>query len=910
MTAADLEIRRANLGEGDLVGLLDRLTAKAGLLLDRPIVIPTVKAMLSTEGGVCPTCHDQLAFDPWSPDRHQCPRCGAVATGPRHDAHWARAQHLWVAERAAHLAALAVLTDDEAFAAKSRELLRGYHRLYFELPNRDNVLGPTHLFFSTYLESIWILNYLAAAHLLRERGWLDEAEIEAVGAIAEEAAALIGDFNEGMSNRQTWNAAALAAIAVWFDDDELGQIAIAGRTGLLGHLTDGFDDDGMWSEGENYHLFAVRGLLLGLEWSRAAGADLLEDPALAHQLERALMAPARTALPDYTFPARKDSRFGVSLAHPAYLECWEHGLARLGDQAPPELASWLEQLYRQPSSPARTYDAYLHDAGEPDRDRATRLDLSWWMLLSMEPTLPEAEENFVPTSALFRRQGVAILRQHDRYLSLECGGSSAGHGHPDRLHLTVHAAGVHWLADPGAGSYVNRDLFWYRSTLAHNAPRLDRVSQAEGEARCQAFEDRGDWGWISAESGPIRRRLIHGPDWMIDVVDLSGDESHLLELPWHLDGAVSVETAGRWEPDQLEGELVTEVTRFVPDAGTDVVLVADGGDGRVVRLHLVGGVVIRATGPGRPVGAASRRPFHLVRATGSTARLVAVLDFGETVRRVDVGASEIGVVAATGTTVVRLTGDRATVVAGGKTIELGGVIPIRPPVRTLMAERPAPAEGEAIRIDHRPALDGSLEGFDDSSPLPLDDEIHYLRSEEPYPGPEAFSAIAHVNWDTETVYLAVTVTKPEVIVAERVMAPLHLDNEPDDIHLDGIQVYYRLGAGPVRAFLIRPIEGGGLVARTIPVDANGSVGVGGSPPSLEGGSTLDEAGYCLTVALPCPELHHLLQRPALEFDLVVNEAHSGRVRRAGQLAWGGGHGWVYLRGDRRPQSEWGRLDLI
>ena len=35
--------------------------------------------------------------------------------------------------------------------------------------NRDNVLGPSRLFFSTYLESIWIGNYLAAATLLA--GW-------------------------------------------------------------------------------------------------------------------------------------------------------------------------------------------------------------------------------------------------------------------------------------------------------------------------------------------------------------------------------------------------------------------------------------------------------------------------------------------------------------------------------------------------------------------------------------------------------------------------------------------------------------------------------------------------------------------------------------------------------------------
>ena len=35
-----------------------------------------------------------------------------------------------------------------------------------EYPNKDNVLGPTRLFFSTYLESIWLLQLVVALDLL------------------------------------------------------------------------------------------------------------------------------------------------------------------------------------------------------------------------------------------------------------------------------------------------------------------------------------------------------------------------------------------------------------------------------------------------------------------------------------------------------------------------------------------------------------------------------------------------------------------------------------------------------------------------------------------------------------------------------------------------------------------------
>src|SRR5216110_1062792 len=330
VTAEVLAARRQEIAaSSDLQALLAHLTARAAPLLERLPPIPTVKALLSADGGICPDDGTALVFDPWSPNQHRCPRCGKPWTGERHDRHWARFQHLWLAERAAHLAALQALGGNDAAGARAAELLRAYARSYWTYPNRDNVLGPSRLFFSTYLESIWVLNYLAAAVLLRASGRLDDATARGVGQVADEAANLIGEFDEAFSNRQTWNNAALAAIAGWFEDDELARRAIEGPTGLLAHLMRGFGRDGMWYEGENYHLFALRGLLTGAAWAREAGVDVSAEQQLARRVQAALLAPSRTALPDFTFPARKDSRFGISLAQPAYVEVWEVGLASL-----------------------------------------------------------------------------------------------------------------------------------------------------------------------------------------------------------------------------------------------------------------------------------------------------------------------------------------------------------------------------------------------------------------------------------------------------------------------------------------------------------------------------------------------------------------------------------------------------
>jgi heparinase II/III-like protein len=473
----------------DLIALRDRLIQRAAPVLERMPPVPEFKSLLTADGGLCPEDGTRLVFDPWSPTVHRCGRCGRLFTGERHNWAWAHYQHLWVAERMAHLATIGTTGGPSEAGLRANQLLQAY-RSYLEYPNRDNVLGPSRLFFSTYLESIWIANYLAAATLLREGALLDEATADIVSSVAEEAANLIGEYDEGFSNRQTWHNAALAAIAVWFEDGELAARVIEGPSGILAHLLQGFGEDGMWYEGDNYHLFALRGQLLAMSWARQAGVDLMGDLRLCRRLAAALRAPALTALPDETFPARKDSRFGVSLAQPMYLELWEIGLPRLADlEQSGELWSWLRQLYQAPAPEAQTFDSFLHEAGEDGPPtRRSRADLSWWALLEMAPSFPPASPEWTPQSVLVESQGLAVLRRGDRYTGLECGPRGGGHGHADRLNLLLHANGEYWLPDFGTGSYVTRDLFWYRSTLAHNAPRLDGLPQPLGDAVCENFE--------------------------------------------------------------------------------------------------------------------------------------------------------------------------------------------------------------------------------------------------------------------------------------------------------------------------------------------------------------------------------------------------------------------------------------
>lgn len=896
----DLEQRSTLIDQSpDLRQALARLSERAQPFLERFPPTPDLKALLSTAGGICSKDGSALVFDPWNPGTHRCPRCGAVYTGERHDRSWARYQHLWLAERAAHLATVAVLDGSEAARDRAAQILASYDPLYFEVPNRDNVLGPSHLFFSTYLESIWILNLLAAAVLLRSADQLSDDLKGSIDRIADEAANLIGEFNEGMSNRQTWHAAALTAIAAWFEDEDLARQTIEGRTGLVGHLADGFGEDGTWFEGENYHLFALRGLLVGLTWARSLGAELLEDKAVAAHLRAALLAPARTALPDFTFPARKDSRFGVSLAQPMYLELWEIGRALAGDPDN-SVADWLSALYQVPAQPAFAFDSYLHEASEAAPARRTRADLSWWSLLAMPPEIekkgePERSSLYLPS------QGLAILRQDDRYVSLECGAPGGGHGHPDRLHLTLHANGVHWLPDFGTGSYVTRDLFWYRSTLAHNAPLLDMQSQPMANATCLHFDQQGEWGWMHGAFGDCDRVVVVGPQYLLDVMTFSGHDPRLVELPWHLGAGMKLETAGTWEPVEPGNEFISRSERFVREGEGPIVVAGEAG-GKRCRLHLLfEGELLRMRGPGIPYSGDA--DFLVCRREGALVRFISLLDFSERglVRELGHEGERIDVRHDGEDHHVALL-DGWQVEAGNGTIQLSG--PIRgtaAPKPMIVFDRADKQVANAVWVDSAPALDGTADGFDQSEPLVLDSELFYLRSEEPYQGPETFSATAWLNWQEEALFVMVEVVKPELSFRAAGAPPLGLDNEVDDIHSDGLQLYLER-EGRILGFLVVPDgESDHLRVRV----AGGSEG---DPAMIEGAWAATDQGYRVTLALK-PDWRFDEHDP-LRFDLMINEMHSGRQRRAGQLVLSGGNGWVYLRGDRQDPERLAALRLV
>jgi hypothetical protein len=155
---------------------------------------------------------------------------------------------------------------------------------------------------SAYPESIWLYSCRRLDLLETACAQYAHAPERKPARGVEQARTIASETR--LSNRQVWNNArsSLPHEFAW----TAGRVGLAGPSGLVRHLTSGLLADGTWYEGENYHLFAHRGLWYGVTIANTAGVRL--DPALVARFDEAFATPFLTALPDFTFPSRRDSQ--------------------------------------------------------------------------------------------------------------------------------------------------------------------------------------------------------------------------------------------------------------------------------------------------------------------------------------------------------------------------------------------------------------------------------------------------------------------------------------------------------------------------------------------------------------------------------------------------------------------------
>jgi hypothetical protein len=890
ITADELRARRLVAHE-PLKPLALSLAADIEPLVGRELLIPPEKALLSREGGRCPTHGTLLEFDPASPRAHRCPVCGERFTGDAHFRFWIYWYQLWLAERATVAATLAALGLGDRFRDLARSILLGYADRYASYPNRDNVLGPTRLFFSTYVESIWLLQICIALDLLEESGR------ETIGGvirdrIIEPSAAIIAGYDEGQSNRQVWNNAAMLAAARLLGTRARVEQIVRRSSGIAGHLGTSVLADGSWYEGENYHLFAHRGLWYGVTMAARAGVDL--PNALLRRFDAGFMIPFATALPDLTMPSRRDSQYAISLRQWRIAEHCELGVARTGH---PALRGALARLYAL-DIPRRATARRLSSADVERNGPASglsRSDLSWRALLHAQPVL-EAAAPAPARSTILEGQGIAVFRRDEgrAYAALDYGHSGGGHGHADRLNLLLVDGDVRWLDDMGTGSYVDPSLHWYRSTLAHNAPLVNGQSQARVHGKLLAYDDRAVAGWVaaSAEVAPgvrVVRTIVMMPRYVIDEVEWRADVPVAIDLPLHVDARI-VRGADALREDRPIGDMgLEDGFRFLERTAMQ-----RSGVGATVELvpeHPVGqhGLRIwwRADGPAEwwlalapgPPGS-EKRFFRFVRVVGDRGVHRSVWSWAAVVAGVSF-EKELTVTLADGAVHTHRRTDsgwhiRLSEGRSRSSILLRGWVPAEAGDTTA-----APEESADRQRTPRTLHVGSKYIVD------LGDR-NYRRSEQSWREAGGPTASIVVSWTGSALRIAMSVHESDLtFVPAGAVNPY--DNEPMEINGDGVQVYLRTARGDTGWLLVPDRDA--TTVRVRPIESWGAIQEVAAQWRPAG------SGYEIDIELPISLAD--IAGPAVGLDVVINEKPADRERRRGQLVMSGAQGeFVYLRGDR------------
>ena len=424
----------------------------------------------------CPIHNLMFTFDWDSPHRHYCSLCGSHWENVnRYDWAWINGVH---GENLKYLTAsmyLYLATSDTLYAGYIRDMMLDYaskYPTYFEHNvNRVAINGsrtepgttPSGRMFAQSLdEAVWASD--AARAYWVAKPMMTAAEIHKIenGYLNVCAQMLLNRHD--VANRQMWRNSGLAALGVALQNDKIIQAALDDYNYLMNrHVY----DDGWWNEGSPaYHFYPLRAILLTADALRCRNINLFDK-----KLYNMLAAPARGVYANLTFPAHNDGWYGESLIQHAPL--YEIACQRYKDVF---FADFLKAAYNI-------------------EERTSPLSLLNGMDISA------GTEKLSLKSICFENTGVAILRSNDKAVVLKYGPyGDGGHGHPDKLSISLFDGKEELLTDMGTSGYGAPDYhLWYRKTISHSTVTVDGKDQSPVTGQLVSFKPSNNGGYVEAK---------------------------------------------------------------------------------------------------------------------------------------------------------------------------------------------------------------------------------------------------------------------------------------------------------------------------------------------------------------------------------------------------------------------------
>ena len=447
------------------------------------------------------------------------------------------------------------LTDNEALAAKAREILLGYARTYISDYAEHKAFNPHDtgkVMGFRLTEAMWLLPLIQSYDMIYDAKCMTDADRKLIENDLLRAAITFINHRNGADEAKrrdaqnpNWRTEEPSTVGMaynWvnFYNAAYVQAGIAmgdqdwidiGAADTRNQIAKGIGEDGMWKEGAiGYQLFARHALIACMEPLARQGVDIYGSN---HARVKSLFDVAyRYAYPDRTMPGINDSG-RAKVDGDSYAAAFDYG--------------WLR--FQDPN-----YGAAVNTA--PRRIIPSE---GYYFPTLVYDQLPAPALQGIG-SIMFDGLGVNIMRGAEHgsptYLLMKTAPTGGKpHDHPDNLNLIIYADGDELCGEPVGYAYEDsRHGAWTRPTLSHYSLAVDAQNQAKCAARLVGFYDAGAVKILRGQCAAaypgvgLDRTVVQMPGYLVDIYAALSKTNHTFDYPLcfrgELDALTGVDAKG------------------------------------------------------------------------------------------------------------------------------------------------------------------------------------------------------------------------------------------------------------------------------------------------------------------------------------------------------------------------------
>ena len=510
--------------------IIQALIANNNDVIYNPVLVPETGCATWNHYFFCPQHSVRLVWDRRSPKRHHCPIDNMPFSGEPYDGAWWRWLNGLNAKACYEVAVLWLLTGEESYLNKVRDILLSYARYYPDYQEHGGISynGPGKANAQTLCEANCHIDFARGFDIIRTKLTADDEAYIAERLLRVGADFLMKHRSNQIHNHEVKINSAIGIIGSVLDEKSYLEFAVNSKYGLRYQLEHALMPGGLWFEGSlHYHFYALSGFMAFEKVARGSGYSLLELP----HYQKMLDIPFELLLPDLSLPNINDCVKGQErFNHTDIYEFawWYYGKLSYGEL--------LSRIYRNDSKDH--IDALFYGRELPE----TQL-------------IPPLQNSHSPENGLTiirNKSGRAICFNYTPY-----GGE---HDHYCCLSLIVFDNGKAIFPDLGTTGYgAPLHYDYYKNSFSHNTVCINGRNQPpvnpvikyyKDDSSCVQIIAEADWKnppvlpdskirieWDNEAYKDVlfRRNIISKEDILIDIITIENPHNQTVETTYLID---------------------------------------------------------------------------------------------------------------------------------------------------------------------------------------------------------------------------------------------------------------------------------------------------------------------------------------------------------------------------------------